>query len=42
MTTATAPKFADIKVGDQLKSLVLPPVSRHQLALYCGDEPNAF
>src|SRR5471030_852636 len=32
----TAPKFADIKVGDSLKSLVLPPVSRHQLALYCG------
>jgi acyl dehydratase len=33
---ATAPKFDSIKGGDQLKSLVLPPVSRHQLALYCG------
>ena len=36
MTTVTAPKFADVKVGDSLPSLVLPPVSRHQLALYCG------
>ena len=33
---ATAPKFSDIKVGDELKPLVLPPISRHQLALYCG------
>ena len=31
-----APKFADVKVGDTLKPLVLPPISRHQLALYCG------
>ena len=29
MATATAPKFADVKVGDVLKPLVLPPVSRH-------------
>ncbi len=36
MTTVTAPKFADVKVGDSLPSLVLPPISRHQLALYCG------
>ncbi len=38
MATAivTAPKFADVKVGDKLKPLVLPPISRHQLALYCG------
>jgi acyl dehydratase len=36
MATATAPKFADVKVGDELKPLVLPPISRHQLALYCG------
>ena len=32
----TAPKFADVKVGDTLKPIVLPPISRHQLALYCG------
>lgn len=36
MATAIAPRFADVKVGDDLRSLVLPPVSRHQLALYCG------
>lgn len=36
MATATAWKFADVKVGDELKPLVLPPISRHQLALYCG------
>jgi acyl dehydratase len=36
MATVTAPKFADVKVGDTLKPLVLPPISRHQLALYCG------
>ena len=34
--TATAPKFAEVKVGDALKPIVLPPISRHQLALYCG------
>jgi acyl dehydratase len=34
--TATAPKFDDVKVGDTLKPIVLPPISRHQLALYCG------
>lgn len=33
---ATAPKFDDVKVGDTLKPIVLPPISRHQLALYCG------
>ena len=33
---ATVPKFAEVKVGDQLKPIVLPPISRHQLALYCG------
>ena len=31
-----APKFADISVGTELKPLKLPPISRHQLALYCG------
>jgi acyl dehydratase len=36
MASVTAPKFADVKVGDELKPLVLPPISRHQLALYCG------
>jgi acyl dehydratase len=33
---ANAPKFADVKVGDEIPKLVLPPISRHQLALYCG------
>ena len=33
---AIAPKFADVKVGDELPPLKLPPISRHQLALYCG------
>jgi acyl dehydratase len=32
----TAPKFDEIKVGDALPALKLPPISRHQLALYCG------
>jgi acyl dehydratase len=36
MTTVTAPKFDDVKVGDAIKPIVLPPISRHQLALYCG------
>jgi acyl dehydratase len=31
-----APKFDQVKVGDTLKPIVLPPISRHQLALYCG------
>src|SRR6185369_6217633 len=31
-----APKFADISVGTELPPLKLPPISRHQLALYCG------
>ena len=34
--TASIPKFDQVKVGDELKPLVLPPVCRHQLALYCG------
>ena len=34
--TAAIPKFSEVKVGDQLKPIVLPPISRHQLALYCG------
>jgi len=33
---ASEPKFADVKVGDSIPTLVLPPISRHQLALYCG------
>ena len=36
MTTVTAPNFDDVKVGDAIKPIVLPPISRHQLALYCG------
>ena len=34
--TATVPKFSEVKVGDPIKPIVLPPISRHQLALYCG------
>lgn len=30
------PKFDQVKVGDELPPLKLPPISRHQLALYCG------
>lgn len=33
---AKTPNYADVKVGDSLPALVLPPISRHQLALYCG------
>ena len=33
---ASVAKFDDVKVGDALRPLVVPPVSRHQLALYCG------
>ena len=33
---ATAQKYADLKVGDKMPDLKLPPISRHQLALYCG------
>src|SRR5687768_8431630 len=32
----TVPKFDQVKHGDELKPLVRPPVSRHQLTLYCG------
>ncbi len=31
-----APKFDDVKVGTELPPIILPPISRHQLALYCG------
>ena len=34
--TAAVPKFSDVKVGDPIKPIVLPPITRHQLALYCG------
>ena len=34
--TASVPKFDQVKVGDEIKPIVLPPISRHQLALYCG------
>ena len=30
-----APKFDQVKVGNSIKPIVLPPIS-HQLALYCG------
>ena len=29
-------KYDSLKVGDQLPTLTLPPISRHTLALYCG------
>ena len=32
----SVPKFDQVKVGDEIKPIVLPPISRHQLALYCG------
>ena len=34
--TAAVPKFSEVKVGDVIKPIVLPPITRHQLALYCG------
>lgn len=30
------PHFADVLVGAELPPLVLPPLTRHTLALYCG------
>ena len=30
------PTFESLKVGDEIPSLKIPPVSRHTLALYCG------
>lgn len=33
---AEAPRFDDVQVGDELPPLVLEPVSRLTLALYCG------
>ena len=32
----TVPRFESLKVGDEIPSLKIPPVSRHTLALYCG------
>lgn len=34
--TVRAPRFADLKVGDRLPSLSLPPINRKTLALYAG------
>jgi acyl dehydratase len=31
-----APRFNDVKVGDQLPPLALPAINRTTLALYCG------
>ena len=36
MTQSTLPTFDSVKVGDRIPDLVLPPVTRHALALYCG------
>jgi acyl dehydratase len=33
---STAPSYDQLKVGDVLPSLELPPITRLQLALYCG------
>ena len=30
------PSFESLKVGDEIPTLKIPPVSRHTLALYCG------
>ena len=32
----TLPRYADVQVGDPLPSLHLPPLTRQQLAVYCG------
>ena len=32
----TVPTFESLKVGDEIPTLKVPPVSRHTLALYCG------
>ena len=36
MTTTSQLRFDDVNVGDVLPALTLPPVSRTDLALYCG------
>jgi acyl dehydratase len=36
MNTATPVRFDEVKVGDALPVLELPPLSRLTLALYCG------
>ena len=36
MNDKTLPKFESIAVGDELPPLVMPPVTRHTLAIYCG------
>jgi acyl dehydratase len=35
-TNPPLPAWADLAVGDELPPLLLPPLSRHTLALYCG------
>ena len=35
-----APRFNDVKVGDQLPPLALPAINRTTLALYCGTQPT--
>lgn len=34
--TQQAPRYDDVKVGDSIPLLELPPISRLTLALYCG------
>lgn len=34
--TSALPRYADVQVGDALPSLVLSPLTRQQLAIYCG------
>ena len=36
MNSKTLPTFASVAVGDELPPLVMPPLARHTLAIYCG------
>jgi acyl dehydratase len=36
MPESRLPSFDSLRVGEAIPSLVLPAVTRHQLALYCG------
>ena len=36
MSTNKLPAFDAVRVGDELPSLAMPPITRHTLAIYCG------
>ncbi|MEX2482169.1 MAG: MaoC family dehydratase [Gammaproteobacteria bacterium] len=36
MTARSVPRYEEIAVGDVLPALVLPPITRAMLAVYCG------